>query len=231
MEFAFWRLEKGWKGSHPARSVDPGPAHSRVVMKPTLRRLLLFVVALLFASHVLLVSAPPARAQFFDESLEQEELFTEDENAFFEDRTFGTEDTGGASQEQDFTEGNRFVDEQLIPADQRALTQGGRRLQLTLGKERDTLPLNIAWGAGTGLLIGGWFALIGEGDNRQTQRSIGLGIVTGILLGVAVGTRTVFNPDAPRPVGQTPPAKDGPQFSPVVALDKGDSRVGFRMTF
>jgi hypothetical protein len=94
--------------------------------------------------------------------------------------------------------------------------------------------MNVAWGAGTGLLIGGWFALISEGDNRSTQRSIGLGIVTGILLGVAVGTRAVFNPNTPQPAGvgaAAPPAKDGPQFSPVVALDKGDAKVGFRLTF
>ena len=197
------------------------------------RRLLSLLVAVFFAGQMLMVSARPARAQFFDESLEQEDVFTQDDNAFFEDQSFGTEDTGSLSQEPDFTEGNKFVDEQLIPADQRSLTEGGRRLQLTLGKERDTLPLNIAWGAGTGLLIGGWLALIGEGDNRQTQRSIGLGIVTGILLGIAVGTRTVFNPESPRPpsVGQATPAKDGPQFTPVVALDKGNSHVGFRLTF
>ena len=46
-------------------------------------------------------------------------------------------------------------------------------------KDRDDLPFNIAWGAGTGLLIGGWFALINEGDNRETQQAIGVGVVPG----------------------------------------------------
>lgn len=197
----------------------------------TTRRLLSLLLALTLAGHLVLFSAAPAWAQFFDESLEQQQFFPEDEDEFFEDR--GGDGFGTPSPEQDFTEGDQYIDEELIPADERGVTARGRRFDLTLGRERETLPLNIAWGAGTGLLIGGWFALIGEGDNRETQRSIGVGIVAGILLGVAVGTRAVFDPDAPRPtVGEAQPGPgDGPQFSPALALQPDDTRVGFRMTF
>jgi hypothetical protein len=205
------------------------------MMRP--HRPLCILFAAVLAIQSLLLAATPARAQFFDESLEQEDLFVEDEDAFFEDRGGGFgEDTGGPTTgEPDFTEGDRFIDEQLVPADQRALTEGGRQFQLTLGRERETLPLNVAWGAGTGLLIGGWFALIGEGDNRQTQRSIGLGIVSGIILGLMVGTRTVFNPEAPRPTAPVSdaarPADEGSRIEPIVAFSPGESRLGFRLTF
>lgn len=199
----------------------------------TPHRLMSFFCALVLLGHLLLAGATPAFAQFFDESLEQEDLFVEEDAAFAEDS--GAQDFGQpTSPEQDFTESNRFVDESLLPSGGPGTTVGGRQLQLTLGRDRETLPLNVAWGAGTGLLIGGWFALINEGDNRQTQRSIGLGIVAGILLGIAVGTRTVLDPNAPRPtsVGDAAPTSaDGPQFSPAVALEPDGTRVGFRMTF
>lgn len=187
----------------------------------------LLLAAILAATA--LGAANPALAQFFDESVEQEDLFVEDEERFLEPRG---DQFGLPGIEQDFTEGDRFVDESLVPADRRGVTETGRRFELTLGREREELPINIAWGAGTGLLIGGWFALVGEGDNRDTQRSIGVGIVVGILLGAAVGTRSLFNPDAPRPVGALAPPKDpGPTFTPLVSLERESNAVGFRMNF
>lgn len=201
-------------------------------MKRTVHRLLSLLLAGIVAGHLLLAGAAPAMAQFFDESLESADIFAEDEDQFFE-HGMGQDDIGaGGTAEPDFTEGERFVDESLVPSGQRGLSLGSRQLQLTLGKDRDILPLNIAWGAGTGLLLGGWFALIAEGDNRDTQRSIGVGIVAGILMGVAVGTRTLFNPDAPRPTADAPrPAADGPTLTPIVALSHGTAQVGIRLTF
>jgi hypothetical protein len=203
-----------------------------------MQRLLSWTFAALLGLHLLTLAAPQARAQFFDESLEQDELFAEDDNAFLE---AGPSDVVGgepgappsSSQEPDFTEGNRFVDEQLAPTDRRSISAGGRRVQLSLGRDRETLPLNVAWGAGTGLVIGGWYALISEGDNRATQRTIGLGIVTGLLLGAAVGTRALFDPNAARPnsLGDAAPPPSGPRMTPVVAVEPGHSSVGFRLTF
>jgi hypothetical protein len=59
------------------------------------------------------------------------------------------------------------------------------------------------------LLLGGWFALIDEGDDRSTQRSIGLGAVLGALLGMTVGLKTVIAPNAPRAasLGSSPSQK------------------------
>jgi hypothetical protein len=209
-------------------------------MTRVLHRLGHLTFAVLLAVQLLVLTAPAARAQFFDESLEQDDLFVEDEDQLFQERTFEEQNQPGGSSgptstgEQDFSEGGGFVDEQSVPLDRRIPSTSSRRLQLSLGKERDVLPLNVAWGAGTGLLIGGWFALIGQGDNRETQRSIGLGIVTGIVLGFAVGTRSLFQPNAPKPGSisdATPPASDPPKLTPVVALDPAKPQVGFRLTF
>lgn len=206
-----------------------------MLMKRIVSRLPYLLVAGVVAVHLLLAGAPVAHAQFFDESLEGQDVFIEDEDQYFEEGLGqGEMGPGGVGTEPDYTEGHRFVDESLIPPSQRGLTVGARQLQLTLGQERETLPLNVAWGAGTGLLIGGWYALIAEGDNRDTQRSIGVGIVAGIILGIAVGTRSLFNPDAPRPatsMNAPPPTSDGPNFVPTVAFKPGAPEVGFRMTF
>lgn len=192
----------------------------------TMKILALLTILFMAAS---LGPGPIVQAQFFDETLEQDEFFVEDEDQFFEPRG---DDFGTSFPEQDFTEGNRFIDESLTPADGRGLTRGDRQFQLTLESDRDDLPLNIAWGAGTGLLIGGWFALINEGSNRETQRSIGIGIVVGIILGTLVGTRSVFDPEAPRPIGQSAPPAEGPaQFTPLVSLQPEKPSIGFQMTF
>lgn len=178
---------------------------------------------------IALAAWSPAQAQFFDETLEQDELFVEDEDQFFESRG---DDLGGPGQEQDFTEGDKFVDETGAPGGGGGVSRTSRKFQLTLERDRDDLPFNIAWGAGTGLLIGGWFALIGEGDNRQTQQAIGIGIVAGILLGTFIGTRSVFDPSATRAISSVapPPSTDG-GFTPLVSLNPRKPSVGFRLLF
>lgn len=176
---------------------------------------------------VCIFAATITQAQFFEDSLFQEDLLGEDDALFLEDA-----DEGGISQEQDFTEGDKFVDESAIPEDIRGIDEQGRRFQLTLAGERDELLINIAWGVGTGLMIGGWYALINEGDNRETQRALGLGMVLGSIMGTLVGSRTLFFPDAARSVGKTElPVDSTPSFLPLISLNKNDARIGFRMTF
>jgi hypothetical protein len=127
-----------------------------------------------------------------------EDTFFEDEDYFPDDDPFKQQDEFGVPKE-DFAEGGDFIDESRLPANE--LTIGGRQSQLRLLGERELLPQNAAWGAGTGLLIGGWFALINQGTSRETQRSLGLGVVVGTLIGLAVGARSLITPNAPQPVG------------------------------
>lgn len=176
-----------------------------------------------------LLSSAPAQAQFFDETLEQDDLFSKDDDQFFEPRG---DDLGEPSQERDFTEGDKFVDDSLVPGEQGGVTAEGRRFQLTLQDDRSDLPLNIAWGGGTGLLLGGWFALINEGDNRDTQRAIGLGVVLGVIAGALIGTRSVFSPDAARPVGKIGPStREKFNIIPLVTFRAKNTAIGFQLRF
>jgi len=210
-------------------------------MKTALTRTLLAGVLLLLLN---VLHAPTVQAQFFDDSQFEEDDFQEDDG-FFESydsdftRTPGSSSQGKGVQE-DYSEGSTYKEEApLVPSSQTAesLTAGGRTRQLTLQGDKRQLPMNMAWGAGTGLMIGGWFAMINEGDNRQTQRTIGTGIVLGIFLGAGVGMRSLLVPTLPRAAsldpGMTPDSPPGSSrvWLPQVALQDNHPMVGFRLLF
>ena len=69
-----------------------------------------------------------------------------------------------------------------------------------LSKEGKEAPSNLGYGAGTGLMIGTWFAFIRKETNtRQQFRTIGTSTVLGAVIGIMLGTRSVWDPGAPRP--------------------------------
>ncbi len=118
------------------------------------------------------------------------------------------EDEGGDLWQQD-----RFVDptgevgvdsgggEYIGSEEAKSLQEAARRaagpninIAAALENEKKYLPSNMGWGLGTGLLIGGWFALLDGKSARDNSRYVGLGIVLGSILGVAVGTKSVYKP-------------------------------------
>ena len=69
-----------------------------------------------------------------------------------------------------------------------------------LSQEGKDAPSNLGYGAGTGLMIGTWFAFIRKETNtRQQFRTIGSSTVIGAVIGIMLGTRSVWDPGAPRP--------------------------------
>ena len=69
-----------------------------------------------------------------------------------------------------------------------------------LSQEGKDAPSNLGYGAGTGLMMGTWFAFIRKETNtRQQFRTIGSSTVLGAVVGIMLGTRSVWNPGAPRP--------------------------------
>ena len=75
-----------------------------------------------------------------------------------------------------------------------------------LSKEGKDAPSNLGYGAGSGLMIGTWFAFIRKETNtRQQFRTIGTSTVLGAIVGILLGTRSVWNPGAPRPEDSTKP--------------------------
>jgi hypothetical protein len=176
-----------------------------------------------------LLTPHTAHAQFFNDDPDADAVGEPDDD-FFDTGTdeFGEPVPGG--RDQDVTEGDTYIDESTQP---QTITVGGRQVQLKLASERDVWFQNAGWGAGTGLLIGGWFALINSGSNRDTQRAIGLGIVAGGILGAVVGIRYVINPRAPSALGDNSdtPNPGKPTWSPLVSMDDHGTQIGVRLTF
>ncbi|MCZ6729947.1 MAG: hypothetical protein O7C61_09570 [SAR324 cluster bacterium] len=180
---------------------------------------------------VLFITAPgPAMAQFFNDDFTRDDFVESDE-----DFSEGSGEIVSPTQE-DFTDGGQFIDEEEAVRRESAggVTITTRRDQLRLESDRVDMPLNVGWGAVTGLLMGGWFALISNGDDRSTQRSIGSGIVLGALLGMTVGLKSVIAPNAPRAAIQNPERNEaGIRPSLTVSLDPElpPLRVGFVLRF
>jgi len=124
-----------------------------------------------------------------------------------------------------------YIEESQVPG--KGVDLSGRQSQLRRGQEGRMLPMNLAWGAGTGLLIGAWLALLNAGDNRSNLQSIGTGIVVGALIGIAVGTRLTINPEAPVPLGafNDSPAGGTTRTTPLVAFDSHGLTVGVLFEF
>ena len=75
-----------------------------------------------------------------------------------------------------------------------------------LSQEGKDAPSNLGYGAGTGLMMGTWFAFIRKETNtRQQFRTIGSSTVLGAVVGIMLGTRSVWNPGAPRPEDNSQP--------------------------
>ena len=102
-----------------------------------------------------------------------------------------------------------------------------------LSQEGKDAPSNLGYGAGTGLMMGTWFAFIRKETNtRQQFRTIGTSTVLGAVLGIMLGTRSVWNPGAPRPQDNSQPT--GFIFPPSgwFLTQKEDSLlISFRLKF
>ena len=102
-----------------------------------------------------------------------------------------------------------------------------------LSQEGKNAPSNLGYGAGTGLMMGTWFAFIRKETNtRQQFRTIGTSTVLGAIVGIMLGTRSVWNPGAPRPEDNLQPTSD--LFNPPgwFLAQKTDSLlISFRMKF
>ena len=69
-----------------------------------------------------------------------------------------------------------------------------------MGREKREGISNIAYGAGTGLLIGAWTAFITQETTTRNQwKTIGTSTVLGGAIGMLLGTRSIWDPNASRP--------------------------------
>jgi len=109
--------------------------------------------------------------------------------------------------EQPSDSGNKYLDEGAFSDETESTLKDDLIVRREiLSKEGKDAPSNLGYGAGSGLMIGTWFAFIRKETNtRQQFRTIGTSTVLGALVGILLGTRSVWNPGAPRPEDSTKP--------------------------
>ena len=127
----------------------------------------------------------------------------------FQDSEFGTTDgffePGLAEDDDPFApmdeEGDLYIDEDSFDIETEQALQDSLFTQRDLlERERQQSIANIGYGAGTGLMIGGWSAFIAQETTTRNQwRTIGTSTILGGVIGMLLGTRSVWDPNAPRP--------------------------------
>ncbi len=170
----------------------------------SLRRVV-FILAIIFLTVSSVVDI--AAQDFNDDPLMLDE---NDEFGFeqlggddFQSDDFGTQSAQDPFEPSDsqFGSGDQYLDEGAF-SDETESTMKDDLLDRRelLSQEGKDAPSNLGYGAGTGLMIGTWFAFIRKETNtRQQFRTIGTSTVLGAVVGIMLGTRSVWDPGAPRP--------------------------------
>ena len=170
----------------------------------SLRRIV-FILAIIFLTVSSVVDI--AAQDFSDDPLMLDES---DEFGFeqlggddFQSDDFGTQPAQDLIEPSDsqFDSGDQYFDEGAFSDETESTLKDDLldRREL-LSQEGKDAPSNLGYGAGTGLMIGTWFAFIRKETNtRQQFRTIGTSTVLGAVIGIMLGTRSVWDPGAPRP--------------------------------
>ena len=164
-----------------------------------------FILAIIFltASSVVDIAAQ----DFSDDPLMLDES---DEFGFeqlggddFQSDDFGTQPAQDLFEPSDsqFDSGDQYLDEGAFSDETESTLKDDLLVRRELlSQEGKDAPSNLGYGAGTGLMIGTWFAFIRKETNtRQQFRTIGTSTVLGAVIGIMLGTRSVWDPGAPRP--------------------------------
>ena len=121
----------------------------------------------------------------------------------FQSDDFGTQPAQDLSEPSDsqFDSGDQYFDEGAFSDETESTLKDDLLVRRELlSQEGKDAPSNLGYGAGTGLMIGTWFAFIRKETNtRQQFRTIGTSTVLGAVIGIMLGTRSVWDPGAPRP--------------------------------
>jgi len=146
-----------------------------------------------------------------------------EEDPFFGEDELGYGESGGDFQGGDFGITDDFMDPTMsgeddpfapeVEGDEMYIDEDSfdidteQALQDSLFTQRDLLQrerlqgiANIGYGAGTGLMIGGWSAFIAQETTTRNQwRTIGTSTILGGVVGMLLGTRSIWDPSAARP--------------------------------
>jgi len=95
---------------------------------------------------------------------------------------------------------SQYVGEDEIKAAEEAARRAGAPtvdLAAALDRDKELMPDNIVYGIGTGAVIGGWLALVQGKNARENVSYLSIGILGGALLGMAVGTKSLYIQQGP----------------------------------
>ena len=170
----------------------------------SLRRIV-FILAIIFLTVSSVVDI--AAQDFSDDPLMLDES---DEFGFeqlggddFQSDDFGTQSAQDLFESSDsqFDSGDQYFDEGAFSDETESTLKDDLLVRREIiSQEGKDAPSNLGYGAGTGLMIGTWFAFIRKETNtRQQFRTIGSSTVLGAVIGIMLGTRSVWDPGAPRP--------------------------------
>ena len=170
----------------------------------SLRRIV-FILAIIFLTVSSVVDI--AAQDFSDDPLmldESDEFgFEQHGGNDFQSDDFGTQSAQDLFEPSDsqFDSGDQYFDEGAFSDETESTLKDDLLVRRELlSQEGKDAPSNLGYGAGTGLMIGTWFAFIRKETNtRQQFRTIGTSTVLGAVIGIMLGTRSVWDPGAPRP--------------------------------
>ena len=211
----------------------------------TIQRIFLTILVLSF-----LVFSP---MNIFAQNLENDPLMLEGDDEFgfeqFTDGDFQSSDFGtggiqdfGIQPGQDFSDSldsqyestDQYLEEGAFSEETESTLKDDLIVRRELlSQEGKDAPSNLGYGAGTGLMMGTWFAFIRKETNtRQQFRTIGSSTVLGAVVGIMLGTRSVWNPGAPRPEDNSQPTGSTSNPSGWFFAQKEDSLlISFRLKF
>jgi hypothetical protein len=162
--------------------------------------------------------------------------FQSDDFGSGESQDFGTQQTQDPQDPFDsqFDSTDQYLDEGAFSDESESTLKDDLIVRRELlSSEGKAVPSNLGYGAGTGLMIGTWFAFIRKETNTRDQfRTIGSSTVVGALIGIMLGTRSVWDPGAPRPEDDASPT--GFLQSPagwLFAQNKESLKIAYRWKF
>ncbi|MGK0289262.1 MAG: hypothetical protein ACI86H_000696 [bacterium] len=149
-------------------------------------------------------------------------------------------DTGSGKSEFETGGGDYLSEEELLQrqSTQQLTTSTGKKINIkaAIAESAPLLPKNIAWGAGTGLMLGAWLAMISSSsssssESRQNAQYIGSGIVFGGLMGFLVGSKPVYLSGGRISKNTIPQKKSNFMFN-IANSDQGlATQLNFKMQF
>jgi hypothetical protein len=93
-------------------------------------------------------------------------------------------------------------------------------LAAAIEQDKELMPENIVYGIGTGAVIGGWLALVQGESARENVRYVSVGVVAGVLLALAVGTKSLYQtPGYSYRQPDRPNLSAAPNRTPAFSLD------------